>query len=90
MASIRKRNGKWQVQVRRSGYPALSKSFQRKADAVTWARQMEAEADRSGLPTNRDVLKHTTVADIIRRYRDTVVPKKRPRTQKSETGILRT
>ena len=42
----------------------------------TWAHQMEAAADRRGLPTETTDLART-VGDLISRYRDTVVPRKR-------------
>ena len=45
MATFRKRQDKWQVQVRRSGFPNLSKTFFKKSDAHSWARQKEASAD---------------------------------------------
>lgn len=77
MATIRKRGARWQVQVRRKGNTAASRSFLRKADAELWARQMEAEADRNGLPVDPKQLQRLTVADLIRRYRDTVTVRKR-------------
>lgn len=79
MATIRKRGDKWQVQVRRLGNTSISKSFIKKADAQAWARHMETEADRSGLPADPKVLERLTVRDILERYRDTVVPQKRGR-----------
>ena len=45
MATFRKRQDKWQVQVRRSGFPNLSITFFKKSDAHSWARQKEASAD---------------------------------------------
>ena len=42
MASIRKRNGPWQVQVRNHKIGAVSKSFHKKAGAVAWAMVQEA------------------------------------------------
>src|SRR5262245_55636919 len=86
MASIRKRGSRWQVQVRRRGYAALSRSFGRKADALTWSRQMEAEVDRRGLPADPKTLENVSLGDVIRRYRDTVVAGKRSRDV--ETVIL--
>ena len=47
MASIRNRGGKWQARVRRLGQPPISKSFQTKQDAERWARQVEADIDKS-------------------------------------------
>ena len=77
MATIRKRGTKWHVQVRRQGSPPLTKSFTLKADAELWARQMEAEADRAGLPVDRQKALKVTLRELIVRYRDTVVARKR-------------
>ncbi|MDA9499556.1 integrase [Bradyrhizobium sp. CCBAU 11357] len=77
MATIRQRGKKWQVQVRRAGSGAVSKSFLRRKDADAWARQMEIQADRSELPADSSVLKVVTFADLIARYRKEVIPKKR-------------
>jgi len=41
MASIRKRNNRWQVQIRRQSFPALTKTFLSKKNAQSWARKME-------------------------------------------------
>jgi hypothetical protein len=46
MATIRKRGAKWQVQIRRIGFPAISRSFHIRKDAEAWTRQKELEADR--------------------------------------------
>lgn len=77
MATLRKRGERWQVQVRRRGRPAVSRSFHLKSDALAWARDQELEADRQGLPTAHKGLRGITVADIVIRYRDEVVPRKR-------------
>ena len=77
LASIRKRGGKWHVQVRRKGRQSVTRSFLLKGDADTWARQQELEADRQGLPTAHKAIKGLTVADVLTRYRDEVVPRKR-------------
>ena len=42
MGSIRKRNGKFQAQVRREGVPDLSKTFTSRKDATVWVRGLEA------------------------------------------------
>lgn len=77
MASIRKRGASWQAQVRREGYPPVTKSFQSKADAVLWARKLETSIDRADLPTSTRDLKGMTVADLVRRYQQEVTPRKR-------------
>ena len=77
MATIRKRNGKYQVQVRRQGCKPITKTFLKLDDAKTWARQTEVEADQVGLPVDPKVLAKTTVSMILERYRDEIVTKKR-------------
>ncbi|KYH01610.1 hypothetical protein [Bradyrhizobium sp. DOA1] len=72
MATIRQRGKKWQVQVRRAGSGAVSKSFLRRKDADAWARQMEIQADRSELPADSGALKTLKLADLIIRYRQEV------------------
>jgi integrase len=77
MATIRKRNGLWQVQVRRKSSPHISKSFRSKADADAWARQMEVEADRGFLRNDPRILERITLGQCVERYRDEVSPQKR-------------
>jgi integrase len=77
MPNIRKRGETWQAQVRRSGYPALAKSFDTRADAVAWAREKERAIDRAELPADIKELKRLTVADLLKRYEREVTPRKR-------------
>ena len=86
MASIRKRNGKWQVQVRREGQPTLAKTFGFKSDAEHWARHKEREADQGHLINHRHCLRSHTLADLVVRYRDTISVDKKGR--KIETIVL--
>lgn len=77
MASLRKRNGKWQAQVRRTGMKPRAQSFTSKADAQRWIRQIEQELDRTALAYDPTRLERTTVAYLISRYRREVTPTKR-------------
>ena len=76
MATLRRRGKRWQVQVRRKGRARVSRSFQSKSEALLWAREQEFEADK-GQPQVHKTLRGITVADIVTRYRDEVVPRKR-------------
>jgi len=90
MATIRKRGDKWQVQVRRSGYQPLSRTFRKKTDANEWARHIEAEADRQGMPPNLKQHKCITVKALIQRYMDTVTVRKRGKEQEAgRLGLMR-
>lgn len=77
MASIRKRNDKWQIQIRRKGNRPISRSFIARKDAEAWARQMEARADRFDLPPDPRALERVTLRQLVERYRDTVTVRKR-------------
>jgi integrase len=77
MASVRKRFGNWQAQVRRAGQKTLSRTFEKKAEAVAWARSKEAELDGAERPEEVVELFCTTLGDLIERYRDTVTPTKK-------------
>lgn len=83
MATVRKRNGKWQAQVRRSGHPSRARSFTTKPEAQRWIRDVEAELDAAetrpvtGAQAGAKLLASTTIADLLTRYRDTVTPRKR-------------
>lgn len=77
MATIRKRGKKWQVMVRRDGYPCLSKTLTARADAHAWARDTERAVDRGELPTNVGDLKKGTVGVLLRRYSEQITPRKK-------------
>ncbi|MDB5525663.1 MAG: site-specific integrase [Rhizobium sp.] len=77
MASVRKKNDKWQVQVRRKGFPAVSQTFLKKSDASEWARMMESKLDRRDLPSDPKLLKSTKLSELIERYRDEIVVAKK-------------
>ena len=67
MATIRQRHNKtWQVIIRRKGFPQQSKVFNKKDDAVRWARVIEAECDR-GWVKNYTQLDSTLFSDLIRK-----------------------
>jgi integrase len=54
----------------------VSCSFPSKSEALAWAREQELEADQRRPQVHR-VLKGITVANVVARYRDEVVPRKR-------------
>ena len=79
MASIRSRNGGFQVQVRRGGLGSQSRTFILKQDAERWARKMEAQFNQEELQQlgTKEVLLH----DLIDRYRQEITPSKKIRNQ---------
>ncbi|HIF61029.1 MAG TPA: site-specific integrase [Rhodospirillales bacterium] len=73
MASIRKRNGKWQVQIRRTGHLSLNRSFIQKINAVRWIREMEIDLDQNGLVSKGYKLLDMKFSQILCRYRDEII-----------------
>ena len=46
MATIRKRNGRYQAQVRRKGYRPVSKTFTNITTAKKWIKAAESDMER--------------------------------------------
>ena len=72
MASITKRNGKYQVRVRSKDTPTQCKSFSIKSDALKWARDTEQAAERGQL-LDADC----TLMELLDRYEREISRKKR-------------
>ena len=85
MASIRKRHGLWQVQVRSRHAGSTSKLFHRKTDAERWATAQEALM-QSGQWREKSA-NDFTIGDMMSRYLEVVTPIKRGKDQ--ETRRLR-
>lgn len=77
MASIRKHRNRWQVQVRRQGVKGLSRSFLNKADALAWARQTEAELDRTGFIATTGGTLNASLGSLLERYAREISPTKK-------------
>lgn len=87
MASYRRRGDyQWQARVRRKGYPDQVKTFEQKADAVAWARQIESEMDNRVF-VSRAEAESTSLYDLLGRYEREIVPGKRGEAQ--EKSVIR-
>lgn len=88
MASLQKRGNTWRALIRRKGYPALSGSFDTKAEAEAWARKTESEIDRRRYVDRRPA-QSITFADCLRRYAAEVsTQKKGCRQEQSRIAFL--
>jgi integrase len=83
MASIRQRDGKFQVRIIRKGHGALSKTFTNRGDALKWARATEVEIERGAIQTHT---RSITLRDAIERYRRERTPHKK--SARSERYLL--
>ena len=70
MASIRKRGGKYHVQIRKTGYPALTNTFNSLTTAKRWASATEVDLERHLYvhPSN------ITLEELLSRYEREVSP----------------
>ena len=77
MATIEKRGPyQWRAKIRRRGHPIQSCTFNSRAEAVVWAREIESEMDR-GVFLSRAEAEKITLAELIDRYASKVTPRKR-------------
>ena len=77
MASIRKRNGKYQALVRRIGVGQIGKSFLTRKEAERWARQTEIQIESGAFQLQREEAAIPTMREAIERYAAEITPKKR-------------
>jgi integrase len=63
--------------VRRKGVPPRAKSFDSRGDAQRWAREFEAEADRSGWISDTRLAEKMTLGELLARYCAEITPTKR-------------
>ena len=66
MAGYRKRNGKWEVRIRRNNSKNLSKTFTNKDDAQRWAREQESKLDK-GIFEDLTAANNILLKDLINR-----------------------
>lgn len=67
MATITHYRGKWKVQVRKQGYPAQTKSFSFRSEAVAWGNEVEFQMSRQAFCGNTSA-QTTTVRQMLERY----------------------
>ena len=71
MASIRKRNGRYQAQIRRKGYSEVSKTFSSRDAAKKWVKATETDMERGEFRPKVNM----TVGELIKRFEREVAPK---------------
>lgn len=68
MAKIRKRNGRWQAQIRKSGTRAISRTFTLRQDALFWAREQERVLELQTDVLEKRTLLKKTLANLLNDY----------------------
>ena len=73
MAYIRKRFGKWQVEIKKKNTKSVFKTFIQKSSASKWAKEVEYQIDREQYEDFSDSAK-LSLGDLLIRYRDEITP----------------
>lgn len=68
MATIRNRNGRWHVQIRKANARSLSRTFTYRKDAELWAKESEREIELGGCVRSRREMLNDTLEDLFIRY----------------------
>ena len=76
MASITKRQNKWQVRIRLFNYPTITKTFNKKSHALAWARETEIQIEKGLLTKGYDKAEDNLIA-VLERYLSEITPNKR-------------
>ena len=73
MATMRKRGGGYNVQIRKQGYSTITKTFSSITTARKWAAGVEADMERHIFIDTTEAHK-TNLLDLLCRYEDEVIP----------------
>ena len=74
MSHIRKRkNGKWQVIIRKRNYPDIVRTFLEKGTASKWSKLIETQMDKKVFQ-DMSGAESTTLSQLVIKYRNEVIP----------------
>ena len=73
MASIRKRSGRYHVQIRKNGYQTVTHTLSSLSLARKWVAGVEADMERH-LHIEVSEAQRTTLLHLLCRYEDEVIP----------------
>ena len=76
MATIRKKHGKWKVEIRKSGYPNIYRTFFEKATALKYAKDIETQMDKN-IFEDYSGATGTTLKVLLIKYRNEITANKK-------------
>ena len=76
MSTIRKRKGKWFVEIRKKYFKPIRKTSEYKLDAEKYAREKQAEIDK-GFLVSYEQAQSTKLSELLERYRTEITTKKK-------------
>ncbi len=89
MATFRKRGPyQWEARIRKKGYPTTCKTFETKADAEAWAKDVETQMNKSLFVSNKEAEQYT-LHECLDRYIEEYIPKlKHPKREEDRARAL--
>ena len=75
MGHIEKRQTGYRAQVRRRGMPSISRTFDLKADAAAWIRDIEREMQRGNMAAATNEAGRVTLGKVVESYTAAVLPR---------------
>ena len=89
MATIRRRNGRYHVQVRRKGFSPITSTFSKLTVARRWIASIEADIENKTYLDYSEA-ETTTLNDLLDRYKTEILPsKKGKKVERYRIGTLR-
>lgn len=92
MGTIQERKRKngtvYRAMIRIKGLPEQQKTFRRRTDAKLWVQQTETAIRKGEFQNVVKTANSKTLADVIERYKDDILPTKAQSTQRAETTYL--
>ena len=88
MATIRKRNGKWAVEVRKVGYPKIYRTFLDKTSATKYAREVETSMDKNTFEDYSNAHSMTLKMLLIKYRNEITANKKGAKEETSKLNLL--
>ena len=76
MATIRRRNSRYHVQIRRKGFPPITGTFSRLTVARRWIASIEADIENKTYIDYSEA-ETTTLNDLLNRYETEILPSKK-------------
>ena len=89
MAYFEQRKNGWRAQIRQRGMPSISRTFDLKADAEAWAREVEREVQRGNRAVLRDDAGKITIDQVAALYTKHVLPMKKDHSAASNLRVVR-
>lgn len=75
MATFRKRGSyQWEARIRKKGYPTTCKTFETKADAEAWAKDIETSMNKSLFVSSKEAEQYT-LSECLDRYIGEYLPR---------------